>query len=240
MPVLLLGLLVVLAGLAIGGFAGRLTAMHAHLPTSLPSISPVPTETPTLAPVATPTPKRTPTPKSTPSPKPTPKASARPSPTESPSPSPTPSPFPSPSRTNTATPSPAPSRAPNAATTPHIAAKKPKAPIERTARPSPVPSATVTGPAARALVRVYLADLARGDTSGASALLAAGSPDTFVDGTLQMGSVTSTPAASGAQSVTAHIIVGVKRYVMSFLIGKSGGALRILSHQASSTIPSVP
>ncbi|MDH2909758.1 MAG: hypothetical protein PXZ07_06550 [Candidatus Eremiobacteraeota bacterium] len=232
MPVLLLGLLVVLAGLAIGGFAGRLTAMHAHLPTSLPSISPVPTETPTLAPVATPTPKRTPKPKVTPSPKPTPKASARPSPSESPSPSPTPS--------STATPSPAPSRAPNAAATPHIGAKKPKVSIERTARPSPVPSAAVAGSAARALVRVYLADLARGDTSGASALLAAGSPDTFIDGTLQITSVTSAPTASGAQSVTANIIVGVKHYVMSFLVGESGGALRILSHQASSTIPSVP
>ena len=228
MPVLLLGLLVVLAGLAIGGFAGRLTAMHAHLPTSLPSISPVPTETPTLAPVATPTPKRTPKPKLTPSPKPTPTASARPSPSASASPTPTP--------TSTVAPSPKPS----AAATPRTVAKKPKVQIERTARPSPVPSAALAGSAARALVRVYLADLARGDTSGASALLAAGSPDTFIDGTLQMTSVTSVPATGGAQSVTANIIVGVKHYVMSFLVGERGGHARILSHQASSTIPSVP
>jgi len=232
MPVLLLGLLVVLAGLAIGGFAGRLTAMHAHLPTSVPSISPVPTETPSLAPVATPTPKTTPTPKPSPSPKPTPKASAKASPTASPSPTPTPTP--------TSKPTPTPSSAPSAPPRPRAAVKPAEAAAKRTARPSPPPAAAVTGSGARALVRVYLADLARGDSAGAAALLASGSPDTFIDGTLQIGSVTSTPAGNGAQSVTAQIIVGVKHYTMTFSVGERGGALRILSHQATSATPTPP
>ncbi len=234
MPVLLLGLLVVLAGLAIGGFAGRLTAMHAHLPTSVPSISPIPTVTPSLAPLATPTPKTTPSPKPTPSPKasPTPKAT----PSSTPSPMPTSKPSASPSPTERPSPSPTPA----IVRTPKPVLHSPRASVEKTARPSPVPSSTIAGSAARALVRVYLADLARGDSTSASALLASGSPDTFIDGTLQMGTVMSVPTADGAQSVTAHIIVGVKHYVMSFLVGERAGHARILSHQASSTIPSPP
>ena len=232
MPVLLLGLLVVLAGLAIGGFAGRLTAMHAHLPTSVPSISPIPTVTPTLAPLATPTPKTTPSPKPTPSPKASPTPKARPSSTPSPTPTVEPSASPSPTER--------PSPAAAIARTPKPALHSPRVTVEKTARPSPVPSSTIAGSAARALVRVYLADLARGDSTSASALLASGSPDTFIDGTLQMGTVTSVPTADGAQSVTAHIIVGVKHYVMSFLVGERAGHARILSHQASSTIPSPP
>ncbi len=232
MPVLLLGLLVVLAGLAIGGFAGRLTAMHAHLPTSIPSISPIPTVTPTLAPVATTTPKTTPSPKPTPSPKTSPTPKATPISTPSPAPTLTPSAPPSPTEP--------PSPAPAIVRTPKAVLHSPRPSVERTARPSPVPSATIAGSAARALVRVYLADLARGDSTAASALLASGSPDTFIDGTLQMGTVTSTPTTDGAQSVTAHIIVGVKHYVMSFLVAERAGHARILSHQASSTIPSPP
>ncbi len=232
MPVLLLGLLVVLAGLAIGGFAGRLTAMHAHLPTSVPSISPIPTVTPTLAPLATPTPKTTPSPKPTPSPKASPTPKARPSSTPSPTPTVEPSASPSPTER--------PSPAAAIARTPKPALHSPRVTVEKTARPSPVPSSTIAGSAARALVRVYLADLARGDSTSASALLASGSPDTFIDGTLQMGTVTSVPTADGAQSVTAHIIVGVKHYLMSFLVGERAGHARILSHQASSTIPSPP
>ena len=232
MPVLLLGLLVVLAGLAIGGFAGRLTAMHAHLPTSVPSISPTPTVTPTLAPLATPTPKTTPSPKPTPSPKASPTPKARPSSTPSPMPTSKPSASPSPTER--------PSPAAAIVRTPKPALHSPRVTVEKTARPSPVPSSTIAGSAARALVRVYLADLARGDSTSASALLASGSPDTFIDGTLQMGTVTSVPTADGAQSVTAHIIVGVKHYVMSFLVGERAGHARILSHQASSTIPSPP
>ncbi len=230
MPVLLLGLLVVLAGLAIGGLAGRLTAMHAHLPTSVPSISPVPTETPTLAPESTPTPKTTPTPKPTPSAKPKATPTAKPSPTASPVATVTPSAEPS------ATPKPA----AKAAATPRTPEKKSISPVVRKALPSPTPAPAIGGSSARALVRVYLADLARGDTAGASALLASGSPDTFIDGTLQIGSVASAPTANGAQSVTAQIIVGVKHYTMSFLVGERGGHAVILSHAAASTTPALP
>ena len=230
MPVLLLGLLVVLAGLAIGGLAGRLTAMHAHLPTSVPSISPVPTETPTLAPESTPTPKTTPTPKPTPSAKPKATPTAKPSPTASPVATVTPSAEPS------ATPKPA----AKAAATPRTPEKKSISPVVRKALPSPTPAPAIGGSSARALVRVYLADLARGDTAGASALLASGSPDTFIDGTLQIGSVASVPTANGAQSVTAQIIVGVKHYTMSFLVGERGGHAVILSHAAASTTPALP
>ncbi len=231
MPVLLLGLLVVLAGLAIGGLAGRLTAMHAHLPTSVPSISPVPTETPTLAPVATPTPKTTPTPKPTPSAKPKATPTAKPSPTASPVATVTPSAEPS------ATPKPVAKAVATPRATPE---KKPSSPVVRKALPSPTPAPAIGGSSARALVRVYLADLARGDTAGASALLASGSPDTFIDGTLQIGSVASAPTANGAQSVTAQIIVGVKHYTMSFLVGERGGHAVILSHAAASTTPALP
>lgn len=230
MPVLLLGLLVVLAGLAIGGLAGRLTAMHAHLPTSVPSISPVPTETPTLAPESTPTPKTTPTPKPTPSAKPKATPTAKPSPTASPVATVTPSAEPS------ATPKPV----AKAAATPRTPEKKSISPVVRKALPSPTPAPAIGGSSARALVRVYLADLARGDTAGASALLASGSPDTFIDGTLQIGSVASAPTANGAQSVTAQIIVGVKHYTMSFLVGERGGHAVILSHAAASTTPALP
>ncbi len=110
----------------------------------------------------------------------------------------------------------------------------------RKAHPSPTPAPVLAGSAARSLVRVYLADLARGDSAGAAALLASGSPDTFIDGTLQMGTVGSTPAANGAQSVTAQIIVGVKHYTMTFLVGKRGGRAVILSHAAASATPTLP
>ncbi len=236
MPVLLLGLLVVLAGLAIGGLAGRLTAMHAHLPKSLPSISPVPTQTPTLAPVATPTPKTTPSPKPTPSPK------ASPSATPSSSPSPSASPEPTPTAAEpSATLRPAAVASPKARPT----LTSPKARPTLTPRVAPKSTATprapaLAGSAARALVRVYLADLARGDSAGAAALLASGNPDTFIDGTLQIGAVDSTPTASGAQSVTAQIIVGVKHYTMTFLVGKQNGRDTILSHAASSATPGLP
>ena len=89
-------------------------------------------------------------------------------------------------------------------------------------------------------MRVYLADLARGDSAAAAALLASGSPDTFIDGTLQIGTVSSTPAAGGAQSVTAQIIVGVKHYTMTFLVGKRSGHAVILSHAAASATPTLP
>ena len=230
MPVLLLGLLVVLAGLAIGGLAGRLTAMHAHLPTSVPSISPVPTETPTLAPVSTPTPKTTPTPKPTPRAKPTATPTAKPSPSASPVATVTPSAEPS------ATPKPV----AKAVATPRTVEKKPRLPVARKTLPSPAPAPAIGGSSARALVRVYLADLARGDTAGASALLASGSPDTFIDGTLQIGSVVSAPTANGAQSVTAQIIVGVKHYTMTFSVGERSGHAVILSHAAASTTPALP
>ncbi|MGC8485121.1 MAG: hypothetical protein ACP5O6_05740 [Candidatus Baltobacteraceae bacterium] len=234
MPVLLLGLLVVLAGLAIGGLAGRLTAMHAHLPTSVPSISPVPTETPTLAPVSTPTPKTTPTPKPTPSPKTTATPRTKPSPSASPVPSVTPSAEPS------ATPKPVAKAAATPRATPRTVEKKQKSPAVRKTPPSASPAPAIGGAAARAVVRVYLADLARGDSAGAGALLASGSPDTFIDGTLQIGSVASVPTANGAQSVTAQIIVGVKHYTMTFLVGERSGRAVILSHAATSATPALP
>ncbi len=234
MPVLLLGLLVVLAGLAIGGLAGRLTAMHAHLPKSVPSISPVPTETPTLAPVSTPTPKTTPTPKPTPSAKPTATPTAKPSPSASPVATVTPSAEPS------ATPKPVAKAVATPRATPRTVEKKPRLPVARKTLPSPAPAPAIGGSSARALVRVYLADLARGDTAGASALLASGSPDTFIDGTLQIGSVVSAPTANGAQSVTAQIIVGVKHYTMTFSVGERSGHALILSHAATSTTPALP
>ena len=91
----------------------------------------------------------------------------------------------------------------------------------------------ISGERARSLVRVYLADLARGDSASASSLLAAGSPDSFIDGTLQIQSVRSSSTANGEQNVTADVTIGVKSYVMSFVVGRSEGSVRILSHSSN-------
>jgi hypothetical protein len=233
LPLFPLVLLVILAGLLMGG------ALAHFFGGSKPAPQPAPT-----AAAALPSPVPTPAPIPT---TPPPKASAAPSPSASPTVHPTPSPTPKvlaavvrPTATTASTQPPPPKPAM------HVLTREPT-PIT----PSPVPKARALAPAkslaaavavthspslssddrAAALVRSYLEALARGDRVAASSYLASGAPnETFMTPDARIESIRSSSVGPQQYRVTADVQTTSGEYYVTFTVEENPAGLAITDH----------
>jgi hypothetical protein len=238
MPLLPLLLVVVFAGLALGGllakFFGRPPAgSPPPAPSPIPSITPIVTAPPSVQPSIaaspaasasasaspSPTPTAAPTQAPTPSPKPTPSAAVF---VVTPPPKPAPAPVaPTPAATETPT-------------VPPLAASAPAAAVPLlppTAAPV-VPASPAPGTAgAEAIVRKYLHALASGEESMATGYLMSGIPnETFMSPKATINSVEGARNPDGSYKVTADVSTPSGEYFETFKVEKGPYGLQIASH----------
>jgi hypothetical protein len=251
LPLFPLVLVVILAGLLLGGalahfFGGSATAPH---PAQSALVQASPPETaPPIAVAATPTVQPTKLPASRPTPgRQLALPSARPSQTPSPSisPSATPSATAAPTATAAKRLAPKPSAHPapsaHAAPSAHLApSSHPPAVLAATAAPMlrpPAPSPSAAAVAASAddragtIVRSYLGALARGDRATASSYLANGSPnESFVNAGSEIESVHSASSSDGTYKVTADVKSNGVEYYGTFTLEPGPAGLQITEH----------
>lgn len=256
LPIVPLVVLIVLGGLFLGGLLTKFFGPSAvQVPTPRPSFTPLPQATATFAPRFTPTPeaRHRAEPKK-PRPRSTPKAIASPHVRASISPVPTPSPVP-PSSPSPVTPSPFATHAYRAAHVPHAAsvaarsavtAAPPPPPPVIIVTPTPAATASVTatpvlitgansGEHAAAIVRAYIAALARGDSATAAGYLASGLPsESFVnpDVSVKITNVQTSRNEDGSYGVTAQIVTSRGTYLESFTLKMGTYGMQIIDHSA--------
>jgi hypothetical protein len=226
LPLFPLVLLVILAGLLMGGALAHFFGGSKASPESPPAVAALPSPAATPAPIPT-----TPPPKATPAP----------SPSASPTALPTPSATPKSERaryeppvklsaklvaTLPSTPTPAqqvlPSKAPSPA---------PKAPSPAPKAPSPAPASPNSDDRAGALVRSYLEALARGDRTAASSYLASGAPnETFMTPDARIESIRSSSVGPQQYRVTADIQTTSGEYYVTFTVEQNPAGLAITDH----------
>ncbi len=226
LPLLPLIVLVILAGLLLGGvlahFFGKSNspaAPTASNETAKPAPSPA-HKLPSAAP--------SPTPSAT---SPSPTASTTHSPSPAPSSTPTPKPKPSPSATTAPTAKETvPSAKPTAAPTPTPAATHVPAATHAPAAtnaPAEPPSETQ----AVGIVRSYLSALARGDRASAASYLAHGSPsESFMNSSSHVDSVRVATVGAQQYQVTAAVQSGGSEYYVTFTVGPGTNGLAITDH----------
>jgi hypothetical protein len=241
LPLFPLILVVVLAGLLLGGvlahFLGGSNARSAASPVPV-AVAPTPLSTPySLLVPTSPSPRRHETPTPLPSATPTPLASASPTTTPAIRPSPkivaTPKPVATP-HTNLervavkATPATVVATATPAVA--HVATPTP-APVPKPARAAP---AVVAGDdRAAGVVRSYLEALARGDRSAAAGFLASGAPsETFMNAGSRIESIHSANVGAEQYKVTADVQTGSGEYYVTFTLVAGPGGLQITDHYA--------
>ena len=241
LPLFPLVIVVILAGLLLGGglahfFGGDKTPKMA--PTSVAALpSPIETSPPPL------TAARTAMPLTTPAPTVSPRATKSPRPTMAPSatvaPSLTPSARPSaksqkPARVvaaATATPSPV-----QTATPAGVAAQPPvhvatQPPAHKLATPASTPVAGAVDDNASSVVRSYLAALARGDRTTAATYLSHGLPsETFMNGDAHIESIRATSVGPERYHVTADVLTSGGEYYATFTVEQGPSGLQIADH----------
>lgn len=232
LPLFPLVLVVILAGLLMGGalahFFGGSKAAPQAAPTEI-AVEASPDVTP--APIAT-----TPAPKNSAAPSPSASPTARPTPSATPAPSSTPrhtpaaKPIPAALRA-TATPAPKPKVVPakvaEAVVTP---APTPKRVSVAAAAATPSPSSN-SDDRAGALVRSYLQALARGDRAAASSYLASGSPnETFMTPDSRIESIRSSSVGPQQYRVTADVQTASGEYYVTFTVEQNPSGLTITDH----------
>jgi len=244
-PIVPLMVLVILGGLLLGGLLTKFFGTGgAQAPTPAPSFTPLPGVSATFAPTFSPTPEATRTHLPKPSPSRAPTATPIPSVTLLPGTTPAPTPK-------------ATSRAvhPTVHVTPHstpaiiILTPTPAAAaaaVAATATPPPLvvaPTATpvlITGTNstehAAAIVRAYIASLARGDSSTAAGYLASGLPtESFINPNVSVNVTDLRASRSGDGSfvVTTQIVTSKGTYLASFTLRMGAYGMQITDHSAT-------
>jgi hypothetical protein len=232
-PIFPLIVLVVFAGLLLGGALAKFFGRGAPVSTPAPTFTPLPyaEPTPTFAPRATP--HRIASPSASTSPSPTPTASATPSaskpgtPSASPAATATPTAHPSVIYLTSA-PKPSPAKS---------AAPKTSSPIPTVAATStPVlTTGSATADRASSIVRAYLAAVLRGDESTATGYLAKGLPnESFFTTGAKITDVETTHNADGTYTVAVDISAPSGEYYETFKLaeGPGGLGLQIVDHYA--------
>jgi hypothetical protein len=245
-PIIPLMVLVILGGLLLGGLLTKFFGTGgAQAPTPAPTFTPLPgvsaTFAPTLSPTFSPTPALTRTAHPSASPSRVPTATPMASVTLLPGTTPAPTARASVAahstpRTTPAivilTPTPAPSHAPAVA--------------QQTATPPPVVAAPTVTPVlitgsnstehAAAIVRAYIASLARGDSSTAAGYLSSGLPtESFINPNVSV-SVTDLRASrndDGSFAVTTQIVTSKGTYFATFRLHMGAYGMQITEHSAT-------
>ncbi|HXF33666.1 MAG TPA: hypothetical protein VN603_03775 [Candidatus Acidoferrales bacterium] len=210
----LLGIVVIVAGLGIG----MLSAVVMHRGANNASLPAAPRVTPLAAPTAAPVASPLATLRARPTPSPTPVST--PSPTAEPSASPSPSASPTARATARPTPLRTPTAVPTKAATASATALATPA---LTPTRAPVPAAISTGfdvDIAQAVVRRYLDAIARGDNATARALLGASPSDAtvplpelaFVNTNSKIGSLAGRRTGDSSAAISVQITDGAQRY----------------------------
>lgn len=246
MPIVPLVILVILAGLLLGGLLTKLfgNTGGAHAPSPAPSFTPLPQESgpAAAAPTDTPSPTPSPSPKHKASPVPAASHAASASPSQSPSV--TPSATPTVKPTAKPTPSPTPERTPQRTPPPVIILTPSATPTPRpvTAAPSPTPNATatpvlITGASTRqhaaAIVRAYINALADGEPATATGYLANGIPtESFLNPNVavRITNLGAEPNGDGSYEITAQIQTSKGNYLETFTVKPGPYGLQITSH----------
>ncbi len=228
LPLFPLVLVVILAGLLMGGLLAHFLGGSKSVTRSAPTAVAV-----------------VPSPAATPAPIPT---SPRPQATPVPSPSATPTLRPTASPAATASQAPTPTRSRKSVTVvaavPARVRPTPQPPSPPTPSRTPTPKVVATvaasrakppaGPAddrASALVRSYLQALARGDRSGAASYLASGAPnETFMTPESHIESIRSSSVGPQQYRVTADVQTASGEYYVTFTVEQSPGGLAITDH----------
>jgi outer membrane biosynthesis protein TonB len=219
-PLFPLILVVILAGLLLGGVLAHFFGGSTGTPKPAQSVIAIVTPPPTAAPLAI-------------LPSPSPSALVPKSPTSSPSPTIAPTPSPAHSPTSSPTFSPSPTPKPTLKPVPKATAK-PAAP--RTPKPQPKPtaaakSAPVLSDPAATVVRSYLQAMAQGDRQAASAYLANGEPtESFLNAGAAIGSIRSTALGGSRYRVTADVRASGMEYYETFTLEPGPGGLLITDH----------
>jgi hypothetical protein len=249
LPLFPLILIVIFAGLLLGGvlahfFGGSAKAPKATpapvavLPTAIPTVAPPPVR-PSASAHATPPATASPTPEvtasSSPSPGATPPASAEPSATPSPKPARTATPSPKPARTASPKPSPVPTLKVTLATPAKIVfTPKPAGSPAKAANATPASNYVSAAPdQAAGIVRSYLGALARGDRATATSYLANGLPgEVFMDSNARIVSVHSIGETASQYKVAADVLTSTGEYYLTFVLVPGPGGLQITDHYA--------
>lgn len=242
LPLFPLILVVVLAGLLLGGVLAHFFGGSNGSPAAPKNVAvaPLPTATP-LQPLASPSPSVTSAARRTPTP--------APSITPSPKTSLTPKPVATSKRVAVATPRSSASPGLTPAPTPAAATAKPVAatakPVAATAKPAAAtakpPAATPVAVAgtddrATSVVRSYLQALSRGDRPGAAAYLAHGTPsETFMGSGSHIESIRSASVGPQAYKVTADVQTASGEYYVTFTLERGPAGLQITDHYAIKT-----
>lgn len=237
LPLFPLVLVVILAGLLMGGVLAHFFGGSKSAPQAAPTVVAASLPSPAATPAPIPT---TPMPKITPAPSP----SASPSPTPSPAASTTPKrvlaaahataapPSKSPAITKaclhcTLKPKPTPSIPPPLSKTQPVASKT----IAAAAAPATHSPSVSSDDRAGAIVRSYLEALAHGDRSGASSYLASGTPnETFMTPDSHIESIRSSSVGPQQYRVTADVQTASGEYYVTFTVEQSPGGLSITDH----------
>ena len=222
LPLFPLVLVVILAGLLLGGVLAHFFGGSNRVPTPATrvAIAPAtiqPTPPPSVASLATATPSPAPTPSATPTAKSTPPPRVTPAARVSPTARPT-------------------VRA-SVATATHAPATVSPAP-----RITPAPSRTTPTPAAAAtpvagdpagVVRAYLGALARGDRQTAAGYLSTGAPtESFMTAGSRIAAIRSTAVGAQQYRVTADVQTSSGEYYVTFTLAPGPGGLQITDHYA--------
>lgn len=244
-PIVPLMVLVILGGLLLGGLLTKFFGTSgAQAPTPAPSFTPLPGVSATFAPTFSPTPETTHTPR----------------PKTSPSRAPTATPMSSVTLLPGTTPAPTPKAASRAVhptvhvtprSTPAIIILTPTpaaaaSMVAATATPPPLvvaPTATpvlITGTNstehAAAIVRAYIASLARGDSSTAAGYLASGLPtESFINPNVSVNvtDLRASRSGNGGFAVTTEIVTSKGTYLASFTLRMGAYGMQITEHSAT-------
>jgi hypothetical protein len=244
LPLFPLVLVVVFAGLLLGGVLARFFGGAKSAPAQA---TPPPQVEFTIAPAPSTTPLRIA--KASPAASPLVHASARASARPTIEPSPTLSPSASPAASPSGSAEPKPSAKPRASETPrvvivtpppHTATSGPAGVTSAPATPAAVAAANTPAPnfgasssdQAATVVRSYLGALARGDRATATTYLAHGLPsENFMDAGARILSVRSEPAGN-QYKVSADVQTSSGEYYVTFTLAQGTGGLQITDHYA--------
>jgi hypothetical protein len=242
-PIIPLMVLVILGGLLLGGLLTKFFGTGgAQAPTPAPTFTPLPGVSATFAPTFSPVPPPTTSPRPSPSRSHAPTATPLPSATLLPGTTPAPTAkavvvasHPTPRSTPAVvilTPTPIPAHAP---TMPPATATPPAVVVAPTSTPVLITGSN-SAEHASAIVRAYVASLARGDSATAAGYLASGLPtESFINPnvSVNVADLRTSRNNDGSYSVTAQIITSKGTYFASFTLRTGAYGMQITEHSAS-------
>jgi hypothetical protein len=238
-PIVPLMVLVILGGLLLGGLLTKFFGTGgAQAPTPAPSFTPLPGVSATFAPTSSPTPEQSSSPHPSHSPSHAPTATPMPSITLLPSTTPAPT-----AKATVAVAQPTPHKTPGiiiltptpAPAAPAATATPPPLVVAPTATPVLITGANSTEHAA-AIVRAYIASLARGDSSTAAGYLANGLPtESFINPnvSVNVADLRASRNGDGTFAVATQIVTSKGTYLASFTLRMGAYGMQITDHSAT-------